>query len=58
MLDTEEYELPAVQELCPLPKVTRSHKVNILSEYIIKIKNMKPKRVNKHAKCKFHVKKK
>jgi hypothetical protein len=29
-----------------------------LSEYIIKIKNMKPKRVNKHAKCKFHVKKK
>jgi hypothetical protein len=66
MSGTEEYELPVVHELCPLPKIrnkrasSRSQKATVLtlSEHVINIKNKKTEKANKDASSKNRIEKK
>jgi hypothetical protein len=65
MSGTEEYELPVIHELCPLPKIrnkrtsSRSQKSTVLtsSEHKINIKNKKDEKANKDASSKNRIKK-
>jgi hypothetical protein len=60
MSGAEEYELPVLQELCPLPKIrdkrasSRSQKATVLtsSEHVINIKNNETEKGNKDSSSK------